>query len=146
MRTTPPAKMMPHTPRSDNHSRFKLLHHFNQLEMVPVGRQFKHRHPPPAEPLPSSTLLKDLDDEQECDPSMFEALSSWASKVHVKPIKKQRTLRLPDQSTGDNVNKIADWIESKKTPADEDMFIRSSKDLSRKYGSAPSGSQRQRSS
>ena len=62
---------------------------------------------------------------------MFEALSSWASKVHVKPIKNQRTIRLPDQSTGDNINKIADWVERKNKPADEEIVIRASKDLSR---------------
>ena len=62
---------------------------------------------------------------------MFEALSTWASKVHVNPVKKQRTIRLPDQSTGDNVDKIADWVESKKKPADEEVVIRSSKDISR---------------
>ena len=48
--------------------------------------------------------FKDLDDEQESDSSMFEALSTWASKVRVKPLKKQRTIRLPDQSIGDNIN------------------------------------------
>ena len=62
---------------------------------------------------------------------MFEALSTWASNIRVKPIKKQRTSRLPDQSTGDSRNKIADWVESKKKPTDEEVVIRSSKDLSR---------------
>ena len=61
---------------------------------------------------------------------MFEALSSWASTVHVEPIKTRKTIRLPDQSTGDNVSNIADWVESKKQPADEEIVIRSSKVLS----------------
>ena len=62
---------------------------------------------------------------------MFEALWSWASKVNVEPIKKQRHIRLPDQSTGDSINKIAKLVDSKKKPADEEIVIRSSKDLSR---------------
>ena len=58
--------------------------------------------------------FKDLDNEQEYDSSMLEALSTWASKVHVKPLKKQRTIRLPDQSIGDDLNKLTEWVESKK--------------------------------
>ena len=62
---------------------------------------------------------------------MSEALSTWASKVHVKPIKKQRTIRLLEQPTGDSIDSIADWVESKKKSADEEAVIRSSKDISR---------------
>ena len=62
---------------------------------------------------------------------MSEGLSSWASKIHVKPIKNQRTIRLPGQSTGDNINKITDWVASKMKTGDEEIVIRASNDLSR---------------
>ena len=74
--------------------------------------------------------FKDLDDEHEYDSSICLALSTWASKVHVKPVTKQRTIRLPDRSTGDNINKIADWVENKKKPADAEVVVQSSKDIS----------------
>ena len=50
--------------------------------------------------------FKDLDDDHEYGSSMIEARFSWASEVHVKPIKTRKTINMPYQSNGENINNM----------------------------------------
>lgn len=82
-------------------------------------------------PITAINRFADLDDAQEYDPGMLQALSTWAHKVHTKSVLKKSPVTDPLQASDE---KTASWIESDKNTRTLDnavVVIRSSKDLDR---------------